>query len=153
MTFFEITLISCLKILKNMYVRRRQGEITLLWCLKNTNNLWYLLKSQYDSENVEKNMYLRRCQGIITLLNPKNADNLWYFVEITLLWFPKILREKKNVCRMLPKQNHTKIQINKTFLSKSPYYDPQVYYKIIKNKKSKFSSKKGGGKNGAKKGV
>ena len=97
MTFFEITLISCLKILKIMYVRRRQGEITLLWCLKNTNNLWYLLKSQYDSENVEKNRYFRRCQGIITLLNPKNADNLWYFVEITLLWFPKILREKKNM--------------------------------------------------------
>ena len=32
---------------KNMYLRRFQGKITLLWCPKNTDNLWFLLKSQY----------------------------------------------------------------------------------------------------------
>ena len=47
-------------------------------------------------ENIEKNMYLRCGQGKITLiLFPKNTDHLWYFVNITLLWCPKIW--KKNM--------------------------------------------------------
>ena len=32
---------------KNMYLRRRQGKITLLLYPKNTDNLWFLLKSRY----------------------------------------------------------------------------------------------------------
>ena len=29
---------------KNMYLRRHQGKIKLLWCPKNTDNLWFFVK-------------------------------------------------------------------------------------------------------------
>ena len=29
---------------KNMYLRRRQGKVTILWCQKNTDNLWFCIQ-------------------------------------------------------------------------------------------------------------
>ena len=50
---------------KNMYLRRRQDKITLLWYPKNTAIYDFLLKSLYYGarEYWEKKMYLRRRQG------------------------------------------------------------------------------------------
>ena len=149
--FVKITLIWYPKILNNIYLRRRQGKITLLRYPKNTDNLWYfvkitllwcpkiLTKNMYlrrrqvfvkiilptkMPENIEKNMCLRRRQGKNTLLwCLQITDNLWYFVKITLLWFPKILSKEKS-----PYYSTQNIQIIYEFLLKTRYCDARKYW-------------------------
>ena len=129
---------------KNMYLRRRQDKITLLWYPKNTDNLDFFVKSilllcprilkkntknpTMVPDNIEKNMYLRRRQDKSSLLwYPKNTDNLEFYVKITLLCCPRILR-KKHVFKTSPRQNHTTMM---------PTRLVRHYYKLIEKLKSR----------------
>ena len=64
---------------KNIYLRRRQGEVTILWYPKNTH-FFVKVKLLWCHKKIGKNKYLRRPQGKLTLHEAKNTENVWCFV-------------------------------------------------------------------------
>ena len=114
---------------KNMYLRRRQGKITLLWCPKNTDNLWFLFKSPYcDARKYWKKHVLKTSpvQNHFTMMPKKN--NLLFFLKVTLLWCPRILKKTCNLRHRLGKIILLWYPKNTDNL-KSHYYDAGKYWK------------------------